>query len=943
MRLETDFGIPCIVLNGSEKLIDYELYVNGLRINDGLCRFTELLSPDSALNESMHANEKAYLILVPDFYRDSDDDRYNVAIDDQTGIDSRIEVNYSWSKRYQVLLARQGNIEAVDKKLIRGWYKNTHNRLQNTLELHVNGKFLDTIECIDPRLDVANQMGKKHLLTGFEFEWPENLIVKEIELKDPFTKTCVLQTPIVIRDQKDIIEQLERAMKLLREESDLTDSLFTNEVRKNMFGTIRNAPAQSFEYTDNLHTSSNKKNAGTSVLIPVYNSAKELKNCINSLLASGDQSPHEILLVNDCSPDKSIHSYLAEMQIHHPSIHVINSDINRGFVQTVNKAIAARRYQDIILLNSDTICPKGMIDRLATAHEANPSYGVLTPLSNNATIFSFPRTLINNPCLDEESLTSIDKLLSSEASKIVLDVPTSHGFCMFISGDVIDEVGILNAEEWGVGYAEENDYCQRVKMAGWGIGTYYGMYVGHVGSTSFGSETREELVEKNLLKLNALYPEYSRSIEQYISNDKESRSLHNNLQIKYFKQEAEKAETAIILHLSHDLGGGTEEYIRRCSESLEHDDVVTLKLWNDDKGKLVVSDLSNTIWCEYSQDDSGIVQLCDDLRTLNLLEIVLNSSFNFSDNLISSILSIGIPYSAVIHDYSWFCPKVTMIDARGSFCGMPDVAVCQTCIEVTGAPDVAKAAWKASGQSMTQWVGNNELLLKGARTVICPSVDTAVRIKEKFPSLEPTARYHSDPFPVPVVAQSSNRTTIYDGLHKQKIAVFGRIGQHKGMAVLKNLIWVLSLRHPGVQICFFGELSEYSWLEGYKNVEFVGEYEQDTLGQMIKEHAPTMALFLSVWPETYCYALTDAIKNGVFPIAFDIGAFQERVDMHNFGATIPFTSDSEEIYNSILNISKSEGSALIDASKIKSGITYPSFLKDNMGIMASIPSKVMNE
>jgi len=57
---------------------------------------------------------------------------------------------------------------------------------------------------------------------------------------------------------------------------------------------------------------------------------------------------------------------------------------------------------------------------------------------------------------------------------------------------------------------------------------------------------------------------------------------------------------------------------------------------------------------------------------------------------------------------------------------------------------------------------------------------------------------------------------------------------------------------------------------------------------------------VSKWPETYCYTVSDAVRNGVYPVALDIGAFAERMEMHNYGATIPFTDNTELLYESIL-------------------------------------------
>ena len=47
-------------------------------------------------------------------------------------------------------------------------------------------------------------------------------------------------------------------------------------------------------------------------------------------------------------------------------------------------------------------------------------------------------------------------------------------------------------------------------------------------------------------------------------------------------------------------------------------------------------------------------------------------------------LAAGVPYDVVIHDYAWICPRVTLIDASGRYCGEPAVAVCEACLKRNG-------------------------------------------------------------------------------------------------------------------------------------------------------------------------------------------------------------------------------------------------------------------
>ena len=76
---------------------------------------------------------------------------------------------------------------------------------------------------------------------------------------------------------------------------------------------------------------------------------------------------------------------------------------NLGFAQSVNLALGRRRGGDVLLLNADTLLPRGAIDRLAAAAYSQADVGTVTPLSNNGEFTSFPLPNVANPLgvLDE--------------------------------------------------------------------------------------------------------------------------------------------------------------------------------------------------------------------------------------------------------------------------------------------------------------------------------------------------------------------------------------------------------------------------------------------------------------------------------------------------------------------------------------------------------------
>jgi GT2 family glycosyltransferase len=51
-------------------------------------------------------------------------------------------------------------------------------------------------------------------------------------------------------------------------------------------------------------------------------------------------------------------------------------------------------------------------------------------------------------------------------------------FCAIIRREALDEVGMLS-EEYGIGYGEDDDYCIRMRQAGWKLGIANDAWVDH--------------------------------------------------------------------------------------------------------------------------------------------------------------------------------------------------------------------------------------------------------------------------------------------------------------------------------------------------------------------------------------------------------------------------------------------------------------------------------
>ncbi|MBK6510558.1 MAG: glycosyltransferase [Haliea sp.] len=196
------------------------------------------------------------------------------------------------------------------------------------------------------------------------------------------------------------------------------------------------------------------------VIVPVYDGLEETKRCIDSVLNNKNVTPFNLVVIEDCSPNPAIRSYLQELS-GKGVIELIVNDKNKGFVGTANRGMSLHSDRDVLLLNSDTEVANDWLDRIVKHAESDERIATITPFSNNAEICSFPRFCQPNPLFLGQSVAEIDAVFSSLPA-CQIDVPTGVGFCMFIRREALIDIGMLDELTFGMGYGEENDFCRRI-------------------------------------------------------------------------------------------------------------------------------------------------------------------------------------------------------------------------------------------------------------------------------------------------------------------------------------------------------------------------------------------------------------------------------------------------------------------------------------------------
>ncbi|MFN9791965.1 MAG: glycosyltransferase family 2 protein [Pseudomonadota bacterium] len=251
------------------------------------------------------------------------------------------------------------------------------------------------------------------------------------------------------------------------------------------------------------------------VVVPVYDGTDALCACLDAL-ARTLPATARLHLVDDASPDPRVLPLMERFAALAPfAVALHRQPRNLGFVGTVDAAMA-RIAGDVVLLNSDTVPTRGFLARLAACAAVDPRIATATPFSNNAEICSFPLFCRDNPLPADPEATAAACAAVGPAQ--YPDLPTGVGFCMYVRRAALDAIGGFDAETFGRGYGEENDFCRRAAGHGWRNVLCDDAFVAHRGGASFAA-TGLRPGGRNLARLQARYPGYHALVADFIARD----------------------------------------------------------------------------------------------------------------------------------------------------------------------------------------------------------------------------------------------------------------------------------------------------------------------------------------------------------------------------------------------------------------------------------------
>jgi GT2 family glycosyltransferase/glycosyltransferase involved in cell wall biosynthesis len=600
------------------------------------------------------------------------------------------------------------------------------------------------------------------------------------------------------------------------------------------------------------------------VIVPAYKDHELTRRCLLSLLSARNATPFVLTVIEDASPDQALVEELEQLSAR-GLIDLRRHTRNLGFVATANEGMGLHTWRDVVLINADTEVYGDWLDRLRAVAYRYPRVATVTPLSNNATICSYPRFLHDNPFRLETDYATLDAMVARVNAGESVETPTGVGFCLYLRRDALNALGHFDAEAFGRGYGEENDYCQRAIRGGWQNLIATDIFVRHIGGASFQGE-KGRLVANAMKLLARRYPPYHRDVDAFIRRDPLARARQR---LDWERLKALAGDENVLI-VCHNRGGGAERHVQEDTRQLRAEGKGVFYL-RPDRARPTHVRLGHpdcrqllNLPTHALADTEALAGL---FRALRIRRVHSHGLIDFTADAPQRILALAhaldAPLDVDIHDYKVICPRVNLADRRGRYCGEPSEEHCDRCLAIEGNDFGAT--------SIRDWRSLHQQVLKSSSQIWVPDADVATRLGRYYPDVIFNVLPHEHIAPSIQAIQAPSLA----GDEPLRILVIGAIGKLKGYDVL------LACARDARQRCL---PLDYHLL-GYSikdealakaGVRITGRYLDQEAEARLDAIKPHVVWFPYTWPETYSYTLSLALRGGYPVFAFDLGAIARR-------------------------------------------------------------------
>jgi GT2 family glycosyltransferase len=216
-----------------------------------------------------------------------------------------------------------------------------------------------------------------------------------------------------------------------------------------------------------------------SVVVLTHDNLAFSRLCLASLLENTEYPNYELIVVDNASSDGTVEE-LQRLAGSIPNVKVILNDHNAGFGPGNNQGLAAATGEILVLLNNDTVVPRGWLTRLVR-HLDDTAIGLIGPATNR----SCNEAQIDIPYQTYGEFQAVARSQGEQHDRERFPIRMPMMFCVAFRRDTYERLGPLD-ERYEVGMFEDEDYALRAKAAGLHVAWTPEVYVHHAYHASIG-------------------------------------------------------------------------------------------------------------------------------------------------------------------------------------------------------------------------------------------------------------------------------------------------------------------------------------------------------------------------------------------------------------------------------------------------------------------------
>jgi glycosyltransferase involved in cell wall biosynthesis len=249
-----------------------------------------------------------------------------------------------------------------------------------------------------------------------------------------------------------------------------------------------------------------------------------------------------------------------------------------------------------------------------------------------------------------------------------------------------------------------------------------------------------------------------------------------------------------------------------------------------------------------------------------------------------------------VHDYSVYCRRPHLMEEpAGRFCDFStDDSRCVACL---------RQSWEVEFEAPVRHRSMAAASLGAAEMVVFPSAVARDSTIRAFAGSGVRIRSAVIPPATTAAIKASVRRHHFrrDAPH---IGFVGGLQRHKGAHLIRPTIAALRGVFPEASFTVYGD-GDHEWARGLRveNAARVrGYYRAGFLPSLLAHDGVDVAVFPSVWPETYGLVVDECMLAGVPVVAFDIGAAPDRLPESGAGISVALGEEGEGLARACLQL-----------------------------------------